>query len=190
MNHHPFALAKFFSKLLVLIVGAGFAFFFSSVALVEEFVSCVATQKHRPSKNYCCRPPPENRIGAITRQRKSPIGSNTMNIVESSAMAALGFALLTGNALAQQQQIRPTTTIDPRITRRSPAPIADTITAATTRHWGCCANPPAHTPTTAVRIDIHNLHERLRYARHELPEFLRSGYRSGGNKSHGTSGGY
>jgi hypothetical protein len=103
----------------VLIVGAGFAFFFSSVALVEEFVSCVATQKHRPSKNYCCRPPPENRIGAITRQRKSPIGSNTMNIVESSAKAALGFALLTGNALAQQQQITvpppPSTPVSPGV---------------------------------------------------------------------------
>jgi hypothetical protein len=56
------------------------------------------------------------------------------------------------------QHNRPTTTIDPRDTRRSPAPITDTTTAATTRHWGCCANPPAHTPITAVRIGIHKLH--------------------------------
>ena len=33
--------------------------------------------------------------------RKSPTGSNTMNIIRSSAMAALGFALVTGNVLAQ-----------------------------------------------------------------------------------------
>ena len=108
-------------------------------------------------------------------------------VCDGSAWICLADRECTGPTTANN---RPTTTIDPRITRRSPAPIADTITAATTRHWGCCANPPAHTPTTAVRIDIHNLHERLRYARHELPEFLRSGYRSGGNKSHGTSGGY
>src|SRR5262249_62418051 len=37
----------------------------------------------------------------LTWGRKSPTGSNTMNTIRLSAMAALGFALVTGNALAQ-----------------------------------------------------------------------------------------
>jgi hypothetical protein len=88
------------------------------------------------------------------------------------------------------QHNRPTTTIDPRDTRRSPAPITDTTTAATTRHWGCCANPPAHTPITAVRIGILNLHEHLRYTGHELPECLRSSFGLGGSKYRGPRGCY
>ena len=53
------------------------------------------------------------------------------------------------------QHNRPATTINHPDTRRSPAPITDTITAATTRHWGCCANPFAHTSITAVNVGIH-----------------------------------
>jgi hypothetical protein len=94
-------------------------------------------------------------------------------VCDGSAWICLAVRQFTGPTA---QHNRPTTTINQPDTRRSPAPIADTITAATTGHWGCCANPPAHTPITAVRIDILNLHERLRYAGHELPEFLRSGH--------------
>jgi hypothetical protein len=104
-------------------------------------------------------------------------------VCDGSAWICLAVRQCTGATTANN---RPTPTIDPRVTRRSPAPIADTITAATTRHWGCCANPPAYTPITAVRIDIHNLQHQLRRAGHELPEFLRSGY----SKSHGPSGCY
>src|SRR5262249_10825825 len=84
----------------------------------------------------------------------------------------------------------PPTTIKPRRAKRSPALIGTTVTAATTRHRGCCANPPAHTPITANRSGILNLQDQLPNSRHELPEFVRSGYRLGGSKSHGPSGYY
>jgi hypothetical protein len=83
-------------------VGASFACFFSSVALVEEFVEWRATQNQR-TKGYCCRLTLENRAGAIMRRRRSPTGEQRMNTIRLSAMVALGFALLTGNAPAQQQ---------------------------------------------------------------------------------------
>jgi hypothetical protein len=46
--------------------------------------------------------------------RKSPTGSNTMNTIRLSAMAALGFALLSGNALAQTlTPLPPSTPVSP-----------------------------------------------------------------------------
>ena len=87
-------------------------------------------------------------------------------VCDGSAWICLAVRQFTGPTA---QHNRPTTTIDPRDTRRSPAPITDTTTAATTRHWGCRPNPPAYTPITAVRSGILNLHEHLRYAGHELP---------------------
>ena len=48
--------------------------------------------------------------GPLGPTRKSPTGSNTMNPIRSSAMAALGFALLTGNALGQTLTPQPPST--------------------------------------------------------------------------------
>ena len=50
---------------------------------------------------------------------KSPIGKRRMDIIRLSAMAALGFALLSGNALAQQPNITvpppPSTPVSPGV---------------------------------------------------------------------------
>src|SRR5262245_30433428 len=105
-------------------------------------------------------------------------------ICDGSAWVCLAVRQCTGPT---GQRNRPPTTINRPVTRPTPAPIGNTITAPTTRHRGCCANPPAHTPITAIRLGIHNLHDQLRYSGHELPECLRSGYRLGGSKSHGPS---
>ena len=51
---------------------------------------------------FCCSPRVQH--GSLRQ------GSNTMNILRLSAVAALGFALLTGNALAQQQTVAPPST--------------------------------------------------------------------------------
>ena len=54
--------------------------------------------------------------GRENAARKSPTGSNTMNIIRLSAMAALGFALLSGNALAQQlTPLPPSTALSPGV---------------------------------------------------------------------------
>jgi hypothetical protein len=68
----------------------------------------------------------------------------------------------------------PLTPIDWRVTRPTPAPITDTITTATNRNRDNSANPLNPAPITGSGNSIHNLLNGLRYAGHELPEFLRS----------------
>jgi len=69
------------------------------------------------------------------------------------------------------------TPIDWRVTRPTPAPITDNITTATNRNRDSSANPLNPAPITGSNNGIHSLLNGLRYAGHELPEFLRSGHR-------------
>src|SRR5215467_8000696 len=87
--------------------------------------------------------------------------------------------------LADRQCTSPTanppTPIEWRVTPRSPAPITDTTTTATNRNPDNSANPLNPAPITG--IGIHKLRDQLRYAGHELPEFLRSDHRRDAGKS-------
>jgi len=57
------------------------------------------------------------------------------------------------------------------------APVTDTNTTATNRNRDSSANPLNPAPITSSGNGIHKLLNGLRYAGHELPEFLRSGHR-------------
>jgi hypothetical protein len=57
-----------------------------------------------------------------------------------------------------------------RMTHAAPAAAPVTIAATTNRHPDRSAIRPAPAPITAISISIHNLHNGLRYAGHELPE--------------------
>jgi hypothetical protein len=70
-----------------------------------------------------------------------------------------------------------------RVTRPTPTPITDTTTTATNRNRDSSANPLNPAPITGSGIGIHKLHTQLRYAGHELPEFLRSDHRRDAGKS-------
>ena len=99
--------------------------------------------------------------------------SNTMKIIRLSAMAALGFALLTGNALAQ------TLTPSPPSTGVSPGlpPLQSQIQSPLPPTGTTIIQPiPLTPPQLPPSVGILNLLERLRYAGHELPEFLRFGH--------------
>jgi hypothetical protein len=77
----------------------------------------------------------------------------------------------------------PPTPIDWPVTRPTPAPVTDTTTTATNRNPDSSANPLNPAPITGSGIGIHKLHTQLRYAGHELPEFLRSDHRRDAGKS-------
>src|SRR5262245_6757040 len=105
------------------------------------------------------------------RQRKSPTGSNT--VIRLSTMAALGFALLTGNALAQQQQITvpppPSTPVSPGVAPlrsqiQSPPPsrcLQVLAIGSTTAHpRALLSSPSGHPapvtgPCTALSATLH-----------------------------------
>jgi hypothetical protein len=57
-----------------------------------------------------------------------------------------------------------------RRSHAAPAAAPVTIAATTNRHPDRSAIRPAPAPITAISISIHNLHNGLRYAGHELPE--------------------
>src|SRR5262249_61276871 len=64
---------------------------------------------------------------------------------------------------------------------RAPAQINDTPPPPTNRNSDNSANPL--TPAPIPGIGIHKLRDQLRYAGHELPEFLRSDHRRDAGKS-------
>jgi hypothetical protein len=108
--------------------------------------------------------------------RKSPTGEQHYEhhqvVCGSSAWICLAVRQCTGPNTSANAP----TPIDCRVTRPTPAPITDNTTTATNRNRDSSANPLNPAPITDNNNGIHNLLNGLRYAGHELPEFLRSGH--------------